>query len=143
MVYLSCISSSIKMRTIISLVTVFFVFINLEMKAESFTVFINENQTTSKDSINQTIEGKKEGYWIIYGKMRNLPDYKPDGIIEEGVFKSSRKIVSTLLLLLYFFLVELNRSTRNDNVCLSDSKLSRAKAFFFHLSGSLEHTTRS
>ena len=91
MVYLSCILRSIKMRTIISLVTVFFVFINLEMKAEILTIFINENQTASKDSINQTIEGKKEGYWIIYGKMRNLPDYKPDGIIEEGVFKSSRK----------------------------------------------------
>ena len=79
------------MRTIISLVIVLFVFINGEIKASDNSISIKINQTTSKDSINQTIEGKKEGYWIIYGKMRNLPDYKPDGIIEEGVFKSSRK----------------------------------------------------
>ena len=48
-------------------------------------------QTESMDSINQTIEGKKEGYWIIYGKMRNLPEYLANEVIEEGQFNNSRK----------------------------------------------------
>ena len=45
----------------------------------------------TSDTINQTINGKKEGYWIIYAHMRNLPDYKPNDIVEEGKYKSSRK----------------------------------------------------
>lgn len=45
----------------------------------------------NNDTINQTYEGKKEGYWIIYGHMRSLPNYKPESIIEEGKFKTSRK----------------------------------------------------
>ena len=79
------------MRTIISIMIVLIVFSCSEVNAGGITVSKKPNQTTSKDSINQTIEGKKEGYWVIYGKMRNLPDYKPDGIIEEGLFKTSRK----------------------------------------------------
>ena len=35
------------------------------------------------DSINQKIDGKKEGYWIIWAHMRNLPDFKPNDKIEE------------------------------------------------------------
>lgn len=48
-------------------------------------------QTVIMDSINKTIEGKKEGYWIIYGKMRNLEEYMEDEVIEEGTYKNSRK----------------------------------------------------
>lgn len=36
--------------------------------------------------------GRKTGYWKIYGKMKKLPDYKPDQVVEEGFYKSSRKI---------------------------------------------------
>ena len=79
------------MRTIISIMIVFLMFVFTDINAGKMTMSIKIHQTTAKDSINQTVEGKKEGYWIIYGKMRNLPDYKPDGIIEEGIFKSSRK----------------------------------------------------
>ena len=28
------------------------------------------------DTINQKVDGKKEGYWIIWAHMRNLPDFK-------------------------------------------------------------------
>ena len=48
-------------------------------------------QTESMDSVNQTIEGKKEGYWIIYGKMRNLPEFLANEVVEEGQFANSRK----------------------------------------------------
>ncbi len=43
------------------------------------------------DTINQKIDGKKEGYWIIYAHMRNFEGYKPNDIVEEGRYKSNRK----------------------------------------------------
>ncbi len=79
------------MRTIIFLMIGLYVFAYTEIDAIGIHMNVLYNQTTYKDTINQTVEGKKEGYWIIYGKMRNLPDYSPDGIIEKGFFKSSRK----------------------------------------------------
>jgi len=50
-----------------------------------------EPDDQGNDTINQKIEGKKEGYWIIYAHMRNLSDYKPSSIIEKGSYKRSRK----------------------------------------------------
>ena len=46
----------------------------------------------SNDTINQTVDNKKQGYWIIIGNMRNLPDYNPSDTIEEGFFKNNRKV---------------------------------------------------
>ena len=46
-----------------------------------------------KDTINIVdINGKKQGYWIINGSMRNLPEYKAEDIIEEGSYQNSRRI---------------------------------------------------
>ncbi len=45
-----------------------------------------------KDTINQKVDGRKEGYWIIWAHMRNLPDFKPNDKVEEGNYKSNRKI---------------------------------------------------
>ncbi len=42
-------------------------------------------------TINQTIDGKKEGPWVIFAKMRNLKGYQPDDKYEEGDYKSNRK----------------------------------------------------
>lgn len=44
------------------------------------------------NTINETIEGKKEGAWVIFANMRNLPDYKPEDKYEEGSYKSNRKL---------------------------------------------------
>ena len=79
------------MKTIISLMVVIFMYPFTEAIAGGHFIPNYLNQTTSNDSINQTISGKKQGYWIIYGKMRNLPDYKPEGVIEEGIVENSRK----------------------------------------------------
>ena len=46
----------------------------------------------SNDTINQTLENRKIGYWIILGNMRNLPDYNPTDTIEEGFFNNNRKV---------------------------------------------------
>jgi len=48
---------------------------------------INQNS----DTLNQEMDGKKHGYWIIYAHMRNVPEYKPNDVIEEGRYKMSRK----------------------------------------------------
>lgn len=44
-----------------------------------------------QDTLNQTIDGLKQGYWIIYGK--DMPDkgYPFEGKIEEGPYVDSRK----------------------------------------------------
>lgn len=44
------------------------------------------------DTINQKIEGRKEGYWIIWAHMRNLPDFKPNDKVEEGNYEMNKKI---------------------------------------------------
>lgn len=72
----------------LSLSIVFFFFFSSSFLANDLT---HLGQTVVLDSINQTIEGKKEGYWIIYGNMRNLSDYLPEDVIEEGKFVNSRK----------------------------------------------------
>jgi antitoxin component YwqK of YwqJK toxin-antitoxin module len=51
----------------------------------------NDYKLQNTDTINRTVEGKKEGYWIIYAHMRNEPDYMPNDIIEEGLYVASRK----------------------------------------------------
>lgn len=43
-------------------------------------------------SINQTdINNLKQGYWKIFGRMKTLPDYQLDQVIEEGKYENSRK----------------------------------------------------
>ena len=72
----------------LSIFTYFFFFLPLSFLASDYTGL---GQTESMDSINQTIEGKKQGFWIIYGNMRNLQEYLSNEVIEEGQFKNSRK----------------------------------------------------
>ena len=43
-------------------------------------------------TVNETIDGKKEGPWVIFASMRNLPDYKPEDKYEEGSYKTNRKV---------------------------------------------------
>jgi len=69
-----------------------FVFL-ISFNASSFANVITDPPGEQEgDSINQKIDGKKEGYWIIWAHMRNLPDFKPNDKIEEGNYKTNRKI---------------------------------------------------
>jgi antitoxin component YwqK of YwqJK toxin-antitoxin module len=52
---------------------------------------LNLNQSKFSDSTNKIIEGKKEGYWIVYGKTKNNPKYLDGEIFEEGEYKNNRK----------------------------------------------------
>ncbi len=55
--------------------------------AGSQSVEVNENDTINVTDAN----GLKQGYWKIFGRMKNLPGYKADQLIEEGNYKNSRK----------------------------------------------------
>lgn len=49
-------------------------------------------QLAGKDTINIIdVAGKKQGPWIIFGKDKNEPCYKPEQKAEEGKFKENRK----------------------------------------------------
>ncbi len=44
------------------------------------------------DTINVVDENNmKQGFWKIFGKMRKLPNYEPDQVIEQGKYANSRK----------------------------------------------------
>ncbi len=68
--------------------TILFLFLNICLASA------NEPETDygqDNDTINQKVDGKKEGYWIIYAHMRDFSDYKPNDIVEEGLYKTNRK----------------------------------------------------
>lgn len=43
------------------------------------------------DTLNQTINGMKQGYWIVYGKDKPEKGYPENGKIEEGRYVDNRK----------------------------------------------------
>lgn len=43
------------------------------------------------DDTNKTVDGKKEGQWVIFAKMRNVKGYQPEDKFEEGKYKTDRK----------------------------------------------------
>lgn len=63
-----------------------FTSINVINAYENDSIYIQD-----KDTINQKIENKKEGYWIIYAHMRDIIKYKPNDVVEEGSYKRNRK----------------------------------------------------
>ena len=52
--------------------------------------FLPSDETDPQD-INKTVDGKKDGPWIIYGKDKPSKGYPEDGKIEEGTYKMDRK----------------------------------------------------
>jgi antitoxin component YwqK of YwqJK toxin-antitoxin module len=56
------------------------------------TVKIAVAQSSTSDSTNQfSPDGLKQGYWVLYGKDKNLPNYKPEDKVEEGKYMDNRK----------------------------------------------------
>ncbi len=46
----------------------------------------------NNDTINKVdVEGKKQGFWIIFNRTKKLPDYKDDQKVEEGKYLDSKK----------------------------------------------------
>lgn len=46
----------------------------------------------NSDTLNQTdATGKRQGFWIIWNKLINKPDYKPEQKVEEGRYVDSKK----------------------------------------------------
>ena len=44
------------------------------------------------DTINVVdANGLKQGFWRIFGRMKKLPGYQPDQVVEEGNYKDSKK----------------------------------------------------
>jgi antitoxin component YwqK of YwqJK toxin-antitoxin module len=49
-------------------------------------------QIHNGDTINVVdAANMKQGYWIYFGSMKNLPEFKPDQKVEEGTYSNSRK----------------------------------------------------
>ncbi len=50
-------------------------------------------EISNGDTINYTDENNlKQGFWKIFGRMKRLPGYEPDQVIEQGNYKNSRKM---------------------------------------------------
>lgn len=61
------------------------VFVCSISSAQSYTI-------DKGDTINVIDENNlKQGFWRIFGKMKKLPGYEPDQVVEEGNYESSRK----------------------------------------------------
>jgi antitoxin component YwqK of YwqJK toxin-antitoxin module len=46
-----------------------------------------------KDTVNiLDVNGKRQGKWVISGKLANLPEYSPDATVEEGKYMNSLKV---------------------------------------------------
>ncbi|MFT5778481.1 MAG: hypothetical protein ACI837_001437 [Crocinitomicaceae bacterium] len=54
-------------------------------------LFSNGTHAQDLDTLNQTIDGKKQGHWIYYGRDRPSAGYSRNGIIEEGSYQDDRK----------------------------------------------------
>lgn len=49
-------------------------------------------QVYKNDTINKVDDGNlKQGHWIYFGNMTNLPDYKAEQKVEEGSYQDNRK----------------------------------------------------
>ncbi|MCB9173036.1 MAG: toxin-antitoxin system YwqK family antitoxin [Flavobacteriales bacterium] len=49
-------------------------------------------EVVNGDTINVIDENNlKQGFWRIFGKMKKLPGYEPDQVVEEGNYENSRK----------------------------------------------------
>ena len=61
------------------------IFICSISSAQSFT--IDKGDTINVIDANNL----KQGFWRIFGKMKKLPEYQPDQVVEEGNYENSRK----------------------------------------------------
>ncbi len=56
-----------------------------------FNVFVFSHFSSQNDTLNQMLEGRRNGYWIMNGQMKKDTAYHPLAKVEEGRFKNGRK----------------------------------------------------
>lgn len=67
------------------MLTVFTIFLFNITIGQSYQVF-------NGDTINKVDQSNfKQGHWIYFGNMTNLPEYKPEQKVEEGKYQDNRK----------------------------------------------------
>ncbi len=51
-------------------------------------------QASAVDTLNKVdaSSGMKQGYWVIYNSIKNLPEYSAEAKVEEGIFTENKKI---------------------------------------------------
>ena len=54
-------------------------------------ICVHFSAQTSQDTINQTVNGKRHGYWVINGDMIKNKEYVPVAKVEEGIFNYGRR----------------------------------------------------
>lgn len=68
-------------------------FICLSLFLPVFTIFGQTFEIYKGDTVNITDErGLKQGYWYIFNRIKKLPNYEDDQVVEEGVFKDNKKV---------------------------------------------------
>lgn len=60
--------------------------------SSSISVAAQKFEIHNGDTINYIDENNlKQGFWKIFGRMKKLPDYQPDQVVEQGEYENSRK----------------------------------------------------
>lgn len=58
----------------------------------SIGVAAQKYEIVNGDTVNYIDEANlKQGFWKIFGRMAQLPDYQPDQVVEQGEYENSRK----------------------------------------------------
>jgi len=71
---------------------ILYIFIPIFICSISVAQSVPTWEVVDGDTINYVDENNlKQGFWRIFGKMRKLPQYEPNQVIEEGKYKNSRK----------------------------------------------------
>ncbi|MBL1232376.1 MAG: toxin-antitoxin system YwqK family antitoxin [Flavobacteriales bacterium] len=73
------------MKYIYYIIITVFISSNISVAAQKFEII-------NGDTINYIDENNlKQGFWKIFGRMKKLPDYQPDQVVEQGDYENSRK----------------------------------------------------
>jgi len=76
-------SASISIMRLTSVLLICLTALSIELRAR---------ERNASDTLNQIDSaGLKQGYWILYGKDKRLPDYSPDQMVEAGRYVDNRK----------------------------------------------------
>lgn len=60
--------------------------------SSSISVAAQKFEIHNGDTINYIDDNNlKQGFWKIFGRMKKLPDYQPDQVVEQGEYENSRK----------------------------------------------------
>lgn len=71
---------------------IFYLFIPIFICSISVGQSLPAFEIVEGDTINYIDENNlKQGFWKIFGRMKRLPGYEPDQVIEQGNYKNSRK----------------------------------------------------